>query len=42
MISVANLLADKKKVSRRNICENMNTDNLTSQAKRRLYRPNPN
>lgn len=25
MISVANLLADKKKVSRVNICENMNS-----------------
>ena len=41
MINVANLLADKKKVSRRNICENMNTENLMSQAKKRLNRPNP-
>lgn len=41
MVSVANLLADKKKISRRNICENINSENLLNQAKRKLYRANP-
>lgn len=42
MVSVATLLADKKKISRKNICQNMNCDNLVIQAKKKLYRPNPN
>ena len=42
MVNVATLLADKKKISRKNICENMNSQNLLNQAKRKLYRPNPN
>lgn len=42
MVSVATLLAEKKKISRKNICENMNSEHLINQAKKKLYRPHPN
>lgn len=41
MVSVASLLAEKKKISRKNICENINSENLLNQAKRKLQRNNP-
>jgi len=41
MVRVAHLLAEKKKISRTAICENMNSENLINQAKKKLQRLNP-
>jgi hypothetical protein len=41
MVNVASLLAEKRRISKKNICANINSENLMNQAKKKLYRPLP-